>query len=364
MPMTASASQAPRSAPQAVQLLPAGAFRSTDGSGRPDDTGGKPWFIDGVIAQRVIARAAARANRLVIDYEHQTLLAEKNGQPAPAAGWWQAMAWREPDAAGQGGGLWATDVQWTTRAAQSIGADEYKYISAVFAYDKATGEVLELRLAALTNTPGIDGMEPVAALRAALGALSSPSHTGDPAMDLKKLLLAALGLPDTTTDEALTTAVAALKASAAQAGTEVAALKAAAAAAPSGVDPAKFVPIETYQAAVGQIAALTAQHTESPDALIAAAEKEHKVLPSEKAWLADMAQKSGIAALKAHLSARQPMVVLAGMQSQAALTAQHAAGAAGGGAGAAAGALSTEALAVCKAMGLTPEQYAKGQLLG
>jgi len=56
-------------------------------------------------AQHLIDRVAAAAVDYVIDYHHQTLLAEKNGQPAPAAGWFDALEWREGD------GLYAIDVR-------------------------------------------------------------------------------------------------------------------------------------------------------------------------------------------------------------------------------------------------------------
>jgi len=64
-----------------MQLLPAGQFRPQDG--RKDgiaDTG--YWFIDAALASQVIARAKGRATQICIDYEHQTLHKEKNGQPA------------------------------------------------------------------------------------------------------------------------------------------------------------------------------------------------------------------------------------------------------------------------------------------
>lgn len=43
------------------------------------------WRINQAIATRVIERFNARANPAVVDYEHQTLHKETNGQPAPAA---------------------------------------------------------------------------------------------------------------------------------------------------------------------------------------------------------------------------------------------------------------------------------------
>jgi phage I-like protein len=135
-----------------IQLFPAGNFRATDG--RPHDV--PHWFIDAALAAQIIAEFEARANRTVVDYEHQTLLAAQNGQPAPAAGWFGKLEWRES-------GLFAIDVEWTERATQMIEGGEYKYISPVFAYDKKTGKVKRLLHAALTNNPALDGMDAVAA---------------------------------------------------------------------------------------------------------------------------------------------------------------------------------------------------------
>lgn len=148
-----------QAAGKAIQLLPAGAFKARDG--RPKDVAAGAWFIDGQIARRVIAKVAARAADLVIDYEHQTLNSAENGQPAPAAGWFHALQWRE------GYGLFATDVRWTDRAQSMISAGEYRYLSPVFSYDQKTGEVLELHHVGLTNFPALDGMASLPALAAA-----------------------------------------------------------------------------------------------------------------------------------------------------------------------------------------------------
>src|SRR5579871_1568223 len=146
-----------------VQLLPAGKFRATDG--RPKDA--PHWYIDGPLAEAVIAQVAGLTNSLVIDYEHQSLLAANNGQPAPAAAWFKSLEWRDGD------GLYAIDVEWTARAAAMIEAKEYLYISPVFGYDKKTGAVKSLINAALTNNPALDGMDEVAVQAAATRLISN-----------------------------------------------------------------------------------------------------------------------------------------------------------------------------------------------
>lgn len=82
-------------------------FAATDGRphGLPD------WRLTGETALSIIKLAAARVTDFVIDYEHQTLKTGNNGQPAPAAGWFKRLEWREGD------GLYVTDARWTERAA-------------------------------------------------------------------------------------------------------------------------------------------------------------------------------------------------------------------------------------------------------
>ena len=152
-----------------VQLLPAGRFAATDGSGRPEGLDG--WSVDAATAQRLIAQVEERNLRIPIDYEHQGFLSEKNGQPAPAAGWFRKLEWRE------GEGLFALDVEWTEKARDMIKAGEYRYISPVFIHDSETGEVTSLLGAGITNNPGLNVLAELMALKAKAGALE-PSGAG------------------------------------------------------------------------------------------------------------------------------------------------------------------------------------------
>ena len=138
------------------QLLPAGYFSAVDG--RPQDVPSKKWFLDSYHAQQLITKAQLSVNDLVVDYEHQTLNSEQNGQPAPAAGWFKSeIEWRD------GSGLWIRP-RWTSKAIEFIRQGEYRYLSAVFTYDKKTGIPQSLHSAALVNRAGLDGMQAVVAL--------------------------------------------------------------------------------------------------------------------------------------------------------------------------------------------------------
>lgn len=343
-----------------VQFFPAGEFRS--GDVRPQEV--PAWRIDAASAALVIERFNARKKPLVIDYEHQTLNKEKNGQPAPAAGWPKSLEWVE------GQGLFGL-VEMTARAAAAIDGKEYLYFSPVFLYSKVDGTVLEVQMGALTNDPGIQGMQPLSLMAAATAAfLSSPQ---EPSVNpLLKALLAALGLPESTTEEAATAALTALgplqplqaRAGVATAACTALQLPADATAeavtaactslrkpAPATPDPAKFVPIESVTALQGQIAALTARQQEADvDALVKPALADGRLLPAMEKWARDLG-KTDVAALTAYLGTAQPIAALTATQTKGIPPSGLAKGDAQ---------LSADELAVCTAMGLTPDQYKAG----
>lgn len=165
MPLAAGPAGA---APQWVQLLPAGTFTGRDGAG--------PYSLDDPQAVIAATLAAAAGADLPIDYDHQILWSQKNGQPAIAGGWCKEFQARED-------GVWAR-VEWTPVAAARIAAREYRYLSPVFWHD-ASGRIIRIEHAALTNVPNLE-----------LEAIASRSPNGGE-MDPKLFaaLLATLGLP-------------------------------------------------------------------------------------------------------------------------------------------------------------------------
>jgi phage I-like protein len=316
---------------KAVRLLPAGLFRSADGSGRPEGIPG--WTIDADLARQVIARANARTDNKVIDYEHQTLKADSNGQPAPAAGWITGMEWREP-ADGEPGGLYVIP-EWTERAAAMIAAKEYRYISPVFSYD-SQGRVLDIKHAGLVNFAGLDGLTDLAALSARFPTTSDEETTVNETL---KKLLAALGLPDTTTEADALAGVAALKAKSGEQETQIAALKAQA------PDPEKYVEVGVMTGLRDQVAALTARlNGDESMRVIDQAMAEGRLLPAQKTWAEELG-KSNLAALKAYIAATPANPALAGMQSSDKDL------------GGKPGALSDSQLDMCSAMGVDPKAF-------
>ncbi|WP_415870203.1 phage protease [Aeromonas caviae] len=309
------------------QLLPVGPFKARDG--RPFDVPGGHWQLDKTIATTLINRAKALGQDILIDYDHQTLNVEKTGKEAPAAGWYNGdeIEWRE------GEGLFIKP-RWTERAAALVAAKEYRFLSAVFPYD-AQGRPLELRMTAITNDPGVVGMQALAALSA------QPIQPGQPATltkensmnELLKKLLAKLGIELTgdPTDEQLQKALTeldSLQASAKKAPeleaalsaekTALAALKAQTTSVQQGgqVDLAQFVPVATYNALVTQVAALTAQvDTTDAATLIKEARTAGKVVAAEEEYLTAYAAQKGVAALKALLDPRPAIAALTASQT-------------------------------------------------
>lgn len=359
-----------------AHLLPVGEFVGRDG--RPGK--GLTWKLSDQQGRTLAAKLTARHARVQfnLDYEHQSMLSEQNGQPAPASGWATAFEWRD------GVGLFALNVQWTARAKEMIEAGEYKYISPVIVYDKETGQVIDVLNASLVNIPNLD-LSPVAQERVARLNASFSTHPEQSMNEVLKALLKALGLPVTeaTTAEQAVTAVSALKAAALPADlvkalglaetatpaeavtaaaalkanadkaasltTEVAALKASGAG--SNPDPTKFVSLESFNALNGEVAALRAAGVATEvDKLIDQARAEGKCSPVvEKVWR-DIG-KVDIAQLKALIKDTPANPALAG-QTQTS--------------GKAAAALDPKApgtpeeLAMCKSMGLTLEQFRAG----
>ncbi|WP_461601854.1 phage protease [Aeromonas rivipollensis] len=314
------------------QLLPVGPFKARDG--RPFDVPGGHWQLDKTIATTLINRAKALGQDILIDYDHQTLHIEKTGKEAPAAGWYNGdeIEWRE------GQGLFIKP-RWTERAAALVAAKEYRFLSAVFPYD-AQGRPLELRMTAITNDPGVVGMQALAALSAQLiqpGQPATPAHAvhkETPMNELLKKLLAKLGIvtPDPT-DEQLQKALTeldSLQASAKKAPeleaalsaekASLAALKATVSGTQAGgqVDLAQFVPVATYNALVTQVAALTAQvDTTDAATLIKEARTAGKVVAAEEEYLTAYAAQKGVAALKALLEPRPAIAALTASQTAA-----------------------------------------------
>ncbi len=116
---------------------------------------------------------------LPIDYDHATDFGAPEGRPAPAAGWIRELAIRT-------GALWGR-VEWTARAADSIVAREYRYVSPVFQFDPKTGIVTRLLRAGLTNNPNLH-LTAIAAAETAMAKVGKEDTMEFPIEELRELL--------------------------------------------------------------------------------------------------------------------------------------------------------------------------------
>ena len=281
-----------------AQLLPAGEFAARDG--RPGN--GLKWRIDDAQGMRLAAdiNGVAAQTPIVIDYEHQTLNAERNGQAAPAAGWIRSVEWVA------GRGLFAT-VEWTDKARAHIAANEYRYISPVIAWDKTTGRVVGLHNAALVNHPALLGMDSVsAALAARFPSQPSQTRTETHHMDRTKLITA-LKLPATATDADIETAIAQLGTDLTTARNEATTLRTQAEAL-KGQETTAQAAMAALQAQVTALSTAAAQR--ELDALVTGALQAGKLLPAQKDWAMGLGGKD-IASLRAYIASAH-VIPLAG----------------------------------------------------
>ena len=319
-----------------VLLLPAGRIEARDGRKwhNPDPAD---------VVRRTLARAGE--TELVVDYEHQTDLAAGNGQAAPAAGW-------ITDVTATADGIRAT-IRWTEKALAHIQAKEYRYLSPTFVHDKS-GRVQVILRAALTNSPALD-----------LPALATSN--GELTMNEKLLkLLALFGLTEEKADDDAALDAAYAKAEELQAaGGDMTAVAQALGLAEDAnqeaivaeckslkeggePDPAKFVSIDQFQEVSGQLKTLQDERTE--DKATAAVDEgitAGKVSPAQRDWALTYA-KSDLAGFTSYLAAA-PVIVAPGAANRPNTNVDPNAD------------LTADELAVCKAMGLTPDQYKAGR---
>ncbi len=313
----------------AIQLFPAGKFDAPNGA----LMGKGPWFTSAEIAARLFKRVAARKNDILIDYEHQTLLKEKNGQPAPAAGWVKSnsLEWRDD-------GIFAANPNWTERAAAHIDNDEFKYISPVFTYNPKTGEIVDLLHIAISNFVAIDGMQELQAAASAKFNLSNQPQEENSMNELLKLF----GLePDASEDDVVAAATALIQTNA-DLTTQLAEKDEAIAAASAAT------PVEAVQAMKelqGEVAALTSkiEGNELED-LVTAALSDGRLVPAQEKW----ARKQSVAALSAFLEDAPKIAALSGPQTNDKDLDQKSDTN-----------LSETELAVCGQTGVSPEDYLK-----
>ncbi|HEY6298549.1 MAG TPA: phage protease [Candidatus Binatus sp.] len=244
-------------APEWIELLPGGVFYGRDGRG--------PFRLDDPAAVIASTTALQMNAGIPIDYDHATDFGAPEGRPAPAAGWIRELEVR-------GGAVWGR-VEWTARAASSIVAREYRYVSPVFQFDPKDGSVTRLLRAGLTNNPNLHLTAIAASRTAAADNETKDQRMEFPIQELRELL-------NLEGD-----------ASAAEVVAKVRELRAAGDAASSqststqAHDPAHYVAIAEFERALTELNALKAERARERAAhTVEEAIRAGKVVPAQREW--------------------------------------------------------------------------------
>src|SRR5277367_2804513 len=264
-------------APEWIELLPAGVFYGRDGRG--------PFRLDDPAAVIASTTALQMNAGLPIDYDHATDFGAPEGRPAPAAGWIRELEVR-------GGAVWGR-VEWTARAASSIVAREYRYVSPVFQFDPKDGVVTRLLRAGLTNNPNLH----LTAIAASLTTAAADAR--DESMEFSTELRELLNLEGEATAAEVLAKVRELRAATDAAG---------AATSAHAHDPAHYVAVAEFERALTELNALKAERAREHAAhAVEEAIRAGKIVPAQREWAIAYcaADARGFAAF----AAKQPSII-------------------------------------------------------
>ncbi len=321
--------------PEWIQFLPAGkVIKAHDGRiwNNPDPA--------------ALVTAFNRDGRKIpIDYEHATSIKAEQGEPAPATGWIDRMELRA-------GAVWAHIETWTATAAEQIRKKEYRYISPAFNFGKEDRVISSFHSAGLTNKPALDL---TALCRTGTGTAGSENQNEkEPAM--KELLIALCTLFEidpnaaTSTPDFIVGKVRDLIKTQADTALALNRLKTP--------DPKEFVPKAEFDRVNTAYCTLQAEVKKSGEtkldadinALIDSATKAGKLAPASKDWALGLCRSAGSVKPLEDFIATAPAVIKPSQTDGRDPAAQPGTGAHG---------LSETELAVCRNMGLKPEDYVK-----
>lgn len=294
-------------APEWIELIPAGAtLQGVDG---------RSWANPDPAA--VVAATDLSHRALALDWEHAGELRAPQGLDAPAAGWIEALEVRE-------GAIWGR-TSWTPRAAEQVANREYRFVSPVFTFAKASSRIERLVSAGLTNAPNLR-----------LTALNHEQESTD--VDLITRLRQALSLPADANEDAVVTAVTTARA--------------------ANVDLTRYAPRSELETAINRANALQAdvdRHnaealTAKIDTVLDKAQGEGKITPASRPEYLAMCKVDGGLERFERLAATLPKIASADRTGTERKPA-------GGGDNPAA--LTEEQRAVCRALGQDEAAYAK-----
>jgi len=308
MPLALNAEGASADAPEWIQLTPRGP--------RLPGMDGRAWTMPD--PAHVIA--ACRASRggsieIPVDFEHATHVKGEKGERADAIGWVRELEERD-------GALWGR-VEWRDVGRDAVASRAYRFISPGFSFAPGTRAVSRIVSVGLTNVPNFS-----------MPALNSEQET---TMDPD--VLKALGLAPDSGPAAAVAAITMLKTA------EQTALNRA-----QSPDPVQFVPRADYELATNRLNTLEAEATARRETEITGAVDgavaAGKIAPASKEFhLAACRAEGGLERFREMITA-SPVI--------AAPTPPRADPTAPGGQPR----LEADVLAMCRAWGMTPEEYA------
>lgn len=235
---------------QWVQLATFGSMKTVDGRG--------PYKVTAPADIIAASFRSGRTDKLPVDYDHAIDVAAPKGLPAPAAGWISRMEARSD-------GIWGL-VEWTPNAVRQITEKEYRFLSPVIMHT-SDNEVLAIVRASLTNNPNLT----LKSLNAA-----EQGHSMDQEQFIRELR-AALGLPEDASEAAIIEAAKTTKST-------------------NSADPARFVPIETFQQTVAELNKLrSGLSLESAEREVDIIIREGRLLPFMRDWAISLCQSNSAA---------------------------------------------------------------------
>ncbi|MCP4698105.1 MAG: hypothetical protein GY862_14820, partial [Gammaproteobacteria bacterium] len=166
--------------PEWLKMLPAGDVAGRDG---------RQWKNSQPDA--VISAFKKNDIPLPFDFEHSTELKAPKGEEAPAAGWITELKNRNGEIRGK--------ADWNSTGLSAIQNKEYKFYSPAFLHDNQN-RIVAFSSFGMTNKPNLD-----------LTALNRANQKGDFVEEQLKLILAALALAETASQQDAIVAINQLK---------------------------------------------------------------------------------------------------------------------------------------------------------
>ena len=300
--------------PEWVELVPAGAVVGRDG---------RSW--NNSRPESILAHFAQLACDLPIDINHSTELKAPKGEPAPAIGWVMELEDRN-------GAIWGR-VEWNATGKQLVGERAYRYLSPVIIYQPSSGTIVGLTSVGATNQPNLK-----------LQALNHEQGAETPEESIMlKAILAALGLPENTTEAEAVVKIGGLKSELATATNRA-----------ENPSLEKFVPRADYDAALGKatnaeqkLAQIKTEQLETAiNAAIDQALKDGKITPATKEYHQAQCRQDGGLERFASYCAAAPVIGDASDLGEKDPDKNRKS-------------LNAQEQQVCEALGIPPEEYLK-----